>query len=667
MSDEAAPISGSIDPRTFPLVLMSLHRNGVTGSLKVDGPTYQKALYFRSGRILFGSSNDPRDELGSILIVAGKLTAEQLADVKARVGPGNPLAKALQDSGFVSQREIGEAARGKVEQILADVLGYDVGSFEFEDGVLPKGAIDLKLSTPKLVLAAARRATERAFVLRHLDSLDAVLAPGAADAGEVRADAGALLGLLDGTRSLKDAAAAASLDEFEAAKIACGLLFLGVLENRGATPGLGATDAALDLNLSTDETPLFAAPEPQRDTTSQTMMLPSPFASVRPAELGEETAEPSLEATLDETFSRLNSADVEKSFAAMREAEAAAAMEEPESAPEVDAALDIAPAPEPEPPPPAAPRASKAELAAIDGLLKDKPATEGPLTPFERRSWEPEFPSKPTSGQPRRPQAGRRSRSSPALALGLGGVALIAAGAVWYFFAGPGSAPPPAPAPPTTVAAARPSPTPAEPAVSPADATGDVAAPPAVAAASGPSPASAKAPAAATPASAPPTTIAAKPTATPARPGTPPTTPAPAAPAPAAAKAAPPAAQKPAPATAKPAPGGRPGWPEATAAMRRGDVDNAAKAYAQAARASGKTWTTQVLVACSKETVTKAAAAISSDDLFVVPVRYQKKDCYRVLWGLADSEAQAAATEIPGYFKAGGAAPKAVTLRSALP
>jgi hypothetical protein len=654
MSDEAAPISGSIDPRTFPLVLMSLHRNGVTGSLKVEGTTYQKALYFRSGRILFGSSNDPRDELGAILIAAGKLSPEQLAEVKARVGPGNPLAKALQDSGFVSQREIGEAARGKVEQILADVLGYETGSFEFEDGVLPKGAIDLKLSTPKLVLAAARRTTDRAFVLRHLGSLDAMLGPGAAEAGEVKSEAGPLLDQLDGTRTLKDAAAAAALDEFDAAKTACGLLFLGVLENRGGGEmDLTAEQAPLDLGLATDETPLFAtSPEPQ------TMMLPSPFASVRPAELNTDVAEPSLEATLDETFSRLNAADVQKSFAAMREAESTAVPEpEPplaidEPAPEP---LDIGPSPTPAPSP--APRASKAELAAIDGLLKDKPATEGPLTPFERRSWEPEFPSKPVAPQPRRPQPGRRQRQSPAIALGLGGVALIAAGAIWYFYAGPGATPPAPPAPPTTVAAARPQPTP-QPATSPA-------APEAGAADATTAPAASGATKPAATAAVPPTTVAARPTApatAAAAPVAPPTT--------AAARPTPTAAAKAAPARpapAKPA-GGRPaGWAEASSALRRGELDAAARQFATAARASGKSWTTQLLVACAADTVAKAATAVSSEDLFVVPVRYQKRDCYRVLWGLADSESQAAATDVPGYFKAGGAAPKPVPLRSALP
>ena len=51
----------------------------------------------------------------------------------------------------MNQRELSEAARAKVERILSDVIAYTSGAFEFEDGVLPKGAIDLKLSTEKVV------------------------------------------------------------------------------------------------------------------------------------------------------------------------------------------------------------------------------------------------------------------------------------------------------------------------------------------------------------------------------------------------------------------------------------------------------------------------------------------------------------------------------------
>src|SRR5512138_2155714 len=114
----AFPVSGAIDERGFRFLVMDLYHHGATGSLKVDGPSYQKDLYFRGGRVLFGSSNDPRDQLGAILIEAGKLTPEQLEEVNSKVGPGNPLAKVLADSGLVTQQELTESARLKVEQIL---------------------------------------------------------------------------------------------------------------------------------------------------------------------------------------------------------------------------------------------------------------------------------------------------------------------------------------------------------------------------------------------------------------------------------------------------------------------------------------------------------------------------------------------------------------------
>jgi hypothetical protein len=228
---DAFPVNGNIDSLSFPHLLVDLHRHGATGSLKVTGPVHPKALYFRGGRVLFGSSNDPRDQLGSILIESGRITREQLDEVNAKVGPGNPLAKVLAESGFVNQRELGEAARMKVESILADVLSWSSGSFEFEDGVLPKGAVDLKLSTEKLLLAAVQRIGDRAFALRHVE-LQCVLEPshdGESALSEVRADVWPLLERLDGNRSLKDAIALTRLDEFEAVKTACAMLFLRIV------------------------------------------------------------------------------------------------------------------------------------------------------------------------------------------------------------------------------------------------------------------------------------------------------------------------------------------------------------------------------------------------------------------------------------------------------
>ena len=233
---DAFPVSGSIDPTSFPHLLVDLHHQGATGSLRVNGPLHPKALYFRGGRILFGSSNDPRDQLGAILIESGKITREQLDEVNAKVGPGNPLAKVLAESGFVNQRELGDAARVKVERILSDVLSWESGSFEFEDGVLPKGAVDLKLSTGRLLLAAVRRIGERSFALRHLGGDTGVVLEPTPDTeaalADIRAEVWPLLERLDGTRSLQDAVALTRIDEFDAAKTACAMLFMGIVRRK---------------------------------------------------------------------------------------------------------------------------------------------------------------------------------------------------------------------------------------------------------------------------------------------------------------------------------------------------------------------------------------------------------------------------------------------------
>ena len=209
------------------------------------------------------------------------------------MGPGNPLAKVLAESGFVNQRELGDAARVKVERILADLLSWEAGSFEFEDGVLPKGAVDLKLSTERLLLAATQRVPDRAFALRHVD-LGAVLEPapeGETALSEIRAEVWPLLESLDGHRTLKDAVALTRLDEFEAAKTACALLFLGIVRRKepgrpGARPRRGSPERVrrrgADVHRPVEAMSLPAPDEPTGFSFAEPEAEPAPFPVVEP-------------------------------------------------------------------------------------------------------------------------------------------------------------------------------------------------------------------------------------------------------------------------------------------------------------------------------------------------------------------------------------------------
>jgi hypothetical protein len=686
---DAFPISGQIDPKAFPFLVVQLHRRGATGSLKVEGPSYHKALYFRSGRVLFGSSNDPRDQLGSILIESGKITPEQLADVNAKVGPGNPLAKVLADTGFVSQRELSEAARAKVERILSDVLAYTTGKFDFEDGVLPKGAVDLKLATERLVMTAVRRVTDRTFVLRHVDGLDAILGPTSEMVprlGEVESEAGGLPQHLDGRRTLKEAAASARLEEFEAAKIASGLLFLGLVERvqAGVTASSAApvtfadveAESGNELDLGATAAQAFSAepmvvptiePEPAAPQiiTAAADDEPAPFVT------GEAPPRDASAAAKPDEIAFPSFAVPEPEPAAVPVVPAAPAYDEPpviEPAPTrvpaesptmaMSAPSSMAPpaaaVPADEPPAPLV--TSTASPLPLVMPEKGRPGRERASTPSSSSPASTREPSMPSPSKPSRPSkedlaalddllnsrslegpltplekpSGPEERSVPAYARSGGGRRERSKAPLFLGVA----------------------------ALLLALAAGGWyyvnrmgGSLPFIASAS-PKPAATLLPVPPTPittlaaAGVEPSPIAAAPTTAPS----------------AAAVSTRPTA---APATAAP-----PAGADGQALLRTGNDPAAARAFVSSTRAAGKSAAViQLLIACSTETVQKAVDSGNASELVILPVDFKGRDCYRLVWGVypSSTSATAALRNVPEYFRSGGAAPRVLGASEVIP
>jgi hypothetical protein len=86
-------------------------------------------------------------------------------------------------------------------------------------------------------------------------------------------------------------------------------------------------------------------------------------------------------------------------------------------------------------------------------------------------------------------------------------------------------------------------------------------------------------------------------------------------------------------------------------------------------RAPAGTFSVQLLVACSGETVQKALSSVNSPELFILPVHYQGRDCYRMCWGLypGGNRALSAARSLPEYFRSGGAKPRVTATAEMLP
>jgi hypothetical protein len=105
------------------------------------------------------------------------------------------------------------------------------------------------------------------------------------------------------------------------------------------------------------------------------------------------------------------------------------------------------------------------------------------------------------------------------------------------------------------------------------------------------------------------------------------------------------------------------------ALLRQGAFPEAAQAFAAslAAGARGR-FSHQLLTACSPETIGKAVQAVTSEELFILPVAFQGRACYRLCWGVYDTRAAAEAgrASVPEYFRQ-GTSPRLSPLHELLP
>jgi septal ring-binding cell division protein DamX len=86
----------------------------------------------------------------------------------------------------------------------------------------------------------------------------------------------------------------------------------------------------------------------------------------------------------------------------------------------------------------------------------------------------------------------------------------------------------------------------------------------------------------------------------------------------------------------------------------------AAQEFASGLKKSGAQFSIQILVACSTETIQKANQSVPGDELYILPVTFKGRSCYRLCWGSYPTEEAAAAAlrALPEYFRRGGATPK---------
>lgn len=232
--------AGGIKDMAVPWLFQNLRREKQTGTVTLTRDTEVKKVYFRSGEIIYASSNLDEDTLGSSLVRAGKLTqARHAAAEELVVRTGKPLGAVLVDRGFITPQDLVAGAKLQIKEIVFSLLLWRDGSYRFNGGPLPLAEIiPLPMNTGGLLYEGLRDLDWK-IVRKSLPPLKNILRQAKdftplLQGIELEQDHLTILSFINGSRSIEELCALSDLGDFSTLKAVYLLIALLVAESAGS-------------------------------------------------------------------------------------------------------------------------------------------------------------------------------------------------------------------------------------------------------------------------------------------------------------------------------------------------------------------------------------------------------------------------------------------------
>ena len=233
-------IKGSLKEAGLADVCQLLAMGQKTGCLSVTDRSRFGQIYFDRGRITFATIVNRRDRLGDLLVREGHIDHATLrAAVDAQgAEPDRRLGELLLERGAIDAATLTACIQRQIEEAIYYLFTWNRGSFYFEVGKTPEGGeVVVSVNPESLLLEGARRVDEWSVIEEKIPSLDLIYEVDHDRLAEVRLDLTpeqeALADLLDGTRTVEEAAEASGFGEFQTAKALYGLLHAGFAHRVG--------------------------------------------------------------------------------------------------------------------------------------------------------------------------------------------------------------------------------------------------------------------------------------------------------------------------------------------------------------------------------------------------------------------------------------------------
>lgn len=209
----------------------ALNMSQKTGAVVFRHGDTHKEVFFERGEIVFATSNAPEQRLGTVLVKRGLIKQAQLDDLLAR-RDGVRLGAKLIQSGLLKAKDLYEAVRHQVEEILYSIFPLTEGTFAFYEGeFLDEDLAQFTLNTQNILMEGYRRLDEWGLMREKIPHEEVILYRKPGD--QPRLDGPAMekvWGLIDGKRTVAGLMKASGLGEFDVTRALYDLLRRGVIE-----------------------------------------------------------------------------------------------------------------------------------------------------------------------------------------------------------------------------------------------------------------------------------------------------------------------------------------------------------------------------------------------------------------------------------------------------
>jgi hypothetical protein len=239
---------GDLETINLPDVLQLLSSARKSGALSIRRNVEEKRLYFREGLLVYASSTDEREKLGSVLVRENYIDAAAVENVKLQQEKsGRPFGLCLLEQGKIPHDKLISGLKTQARMIITNLFQWWGGHFEFIEGNQAwPDEVSVGFDIQGIIMDAAAAVDEWNRIKGMVPDLDVVLEVVPAPVrgkGAVEFDDREwhVLSLLNGYRSVVDVAAASNLSDIETCSVVCRLLERGVIRPKAGAVKEDAT------------------------------------------------------------------------------------------------------------------------------------------------------------------------------------------------------------------------------------------------------------------------------------------------------------------------------------------------------------------------------------------------------------------------------------------